>query len=202
MGLYLQTSIDLTARLGLPASMFGNGCAGLARVGREPSMPDAEPSAELGIHDLKDALREALERRGTMSSLRAHIRRDIFAAMEDGEDVQHPTPPENMVRGFFAALACFYAAESDPSVASCVSLVSAGHQRAHSRVPRIQPCVCQPPPSHALSKYPSTAHALPWFGLCLRTHRLWAHAGRLRSRGSATSASAPSPLRGTAVAPA
>ena len=98
-------------------------------------MPDAEPSAELGIHDLKDALREALERRGTMSSLRAHIRGDIFAAMEDGEDVQHPTPPENMVRGFFAVLACFYAAESHPSVACCASLVLAGHQRAHSRVP-------------------------------------------------------------------
>ena len=49
------------------------------------------------LDDLKDALREALERRGTLSTLRAQVRREVFSAMEDGGDAQHPTPPENVV---------------------------------------------------------------------------------------------------------
>ena len=49
------------------------------------------------IGDLRDALRDALERRGTLDALRAQIRREVFTAMEDSSDAQHPTPPENMV---------------------------------------------------------------------------------------------------------
>ena len=49
------------------------------------------------INELKEALRDALERRGTLPALRAQIRRDVFSAMEDGGDVRHPTPPENIV---------------------------------------------------------------------------------------------------------
>ena len=47
--------------------------------------------------ELKDALRDALERRGTLGTLRAQIRRDVFNAMEDSGDAEHPTPKENLI---------------------------------------------------------------------------------------------------------
>jgi lisH domain-containing protein FOPNL len=49
------------------------------------------------LRDLKDALRDALERRGSLGALRAQIRHEVFAAMEDGADAAHPTPPENVI---------------------------------------------------------------------------------------------------------
>lgn len=39
---------------------------------------------------LKDALRDALERRGTLGSLRASIRQEIFATLEDRDQDAHP----------------------------------------------------------------------------------------------------------------
>ena len=54
-------------------------------------MPDSQ------LSELKEALRDALERRGTLGTLRAQIRRDVFSAMEDGGDAKHPTPPENVI---------------------------------------------------------------------------------------------------------
>ena len=49
------------------------------------------------IAALRDALRDALERRGKLGDMRAAIRKEVFCAMEDGSDAQHPTPPENVV---------------------------------------------------------------------------------------------------------
>ena len=54
-------------------------------------------SVDPALGQLKDALKDALERRGTLNGLRAQIRRDVFSAMEDGDGPQHPTPPENVV---------------------------------------------------------------------------------------------------------
>jgi lisH domain-containing protein FOPNL len=49
------------------------------------------------LDDLKDALKDALERRGILDTVRAQLRRDIFTTMEDGSDARHPTPPENVI---------------------------------------------------------------------------------------------------------
>ena len=46
---------------------------------------------------LKDALRDALERRGVMGDLRATMRREIFSAMEDPQDVRPHLASENLL---------------------------------------------------------------------------------------------------------
>ena len=64
------------------------------------SSPPAAFFATLTMDDistLRDALRDALHRRGTLDQMRAKMRTDVFFAMEAGSDAQHPTPPENVV---------------------------------------------------------------------------------------------------------
>lgn len=51
----------------------------------------------MSVSELKDALREALERKGELGKLRASIRSSVFSAMEDQEDVQPAMPGENIV---------------------------------------------------------------------------------------------------------
>lgn len=43
------------------------------------------------------ALREALERRGVMSEMRARMRSEVFSVMEDQEERRRAMPPENAV---------------------------------------------------------------------------------------------------------
>ena len=49
------------------------------------------------VDELKGALKDALERRGALSAVRAQLQREIFTAMEEGTDACHPTPPENII---------------------------------------------------------------------------------------------------------
>ena len=51
----------------------------------------------MSVADLKDALREALERRGVLDQLRANVRAEVFSAMEDTEDPPPEMSSENLV---------------------------------------------------------------------------------------------------------
>ena len=51
----------------------------------------------MSVADLKDALREALERRGVLDQLRANVRAEVFQAMEDTEDPPPEMSSENLV---------------------------------------------------------------------------------------------------------
>ena len=52
----------------------------------------------MSVNELKDALRAALERRGTLNTLRAEIRSEVFSAMEDPEEAGKPAPcGENII---------------------------------------------------------------------------------------------------------
>eukprot|EP00053_Salpingoeca_punica_P001199 m.32468 g.32468 ORF g.32468 m.32468 type:complete len:128 (-) comp10891_c0_seq1:928-1311(-) len=49
------------------------------------------------VSDLKDALRSELERRGTLGSLKAQIRSEIFDALEDDKAEKPALPAENLL---------------------------------------------------------------------------------------------------------
>lgn len=51
----------------------------------------------MSVAELKDALREALERRGVLDQLRANVRSEVFRAMEDTEEAPPELTGENML---------------------------------------------------------------------------------------------------------
>ena len=78
------------------------------------------------LTSLKDALRESLERRGVLGSMRSAMRREVFTAMEDPEDARPVLSGENMlinelIREYLAfnnyrhTLACFLPEAGQPA---------------------------------------------------------------------------------------
>lgn len=51
----------------------------------------------MSVAELKDALREALERRGVLNTLRANVRSEVFQAMEDVDEAPPSMTGENLV---------------------------------------------------------------------------------------------------------
>lgn len=51
----------------------------------------------MSVAELKDALRETLDRRGVLNTLRASIRSEIFNAMEDHDDSRAPLTEQNLL---------------------------------------------------------------------------------------------------------
>jgi lisH domain-containing protein FOPNL len=51
----------------------------------------------MSVADLKDALRDALERSGKLNDLRSQIRQSVFSAMEDPEDTRPQVCGENII---------------------------------------------------------------------------------------------------------
>jgi lisH domain-containing protein FOPNL len=88
--------------------VVGGACRGTASRGArdadalrakadESGLPHPSACPSMSVADLKDALREALERRGVLDQLRANVRAEVFSAMEDTEDPPPEMSSENLV---------------------------------------------------------------------------------------------------------
>ncbi len=51
----------------------------------------------MSVQELKAALREALDQRGVLDTIRANMRHEVFRAMEDPDGVRPPISPENLL---------------------------------------------------------------------------------------------------------
>ena len=49
------------------------------------------------VSELREALRDALDRRGVLRGLKAQLRAEVFSTLEDGDDVRPSLPHENLL---------------------------------------------------------------------------------------------------------
>ena len=49
------------------------------------------------VSELREALRDALDRRGVLRGLKAQLRAEVFSTLEDGDDVRPTLPHENLL---------------------------------------------------------------------------------------------------------
>lgn len=56
---------------------------------------DAQPSASANLGDLKDVIRDILESNGTLNHVKARLRAEVFAALQDDEQTRPVPPAEN-----------------------------------------------------------------------------------------------------------
>ena len=61
----------------------------------DPSYLQLTMSAE--VSELREALRDALDRRGVLRGLKAQLRAEVFSTLEDGDDVRPSLPHENLL---------------------------------------------------------------------------------------------------------
>ena len=51
----------------------------------------------MSVKELKSALADTLEKKGVYAELRAKIRSEIFACLDEGDDVRPPVPDANLI---------------------------------------------------------------------------------------------------------